>query len=352
MEFTFEELADMVFVYGLANGNSRAAARLYHNRYPARRHPKYSIFPRIFRRLRETGNLRPVGHDRGRRRTTRIPDLEEEILDRVTEQPSISTRAVANEVGVDHSTVWRVLREQQLHPYHPQKVQALHPTDFAPRLVFSEWLVQCCLRDPQFHAAILFTDEACFTRDGVVNSRNSHVWADENPHGTIVHGHQQRFGVNIWAGIIGDKLIGPYLLPPRLNAQVYALFVQDTLPELLDDVPLDVRQRMWFQHDGAPAHFGAAARQCLDHSFPHRWIGRRGPVSWPARSPDLNPIDFFLWGYVKSLVYDTPVQPVISLARNPASSRGCAKTYYGDAMSASKPGDAILSICCECKYIC
>ena len=31
-------------------------------------------------------------------------------------------------------------------------------------------------------------------------------------------------------------------------------------------------------------------------------IGR----DWPARSPDFNPLDFFLWGYLKSKVY-TPL---------------------------------------------
>jgi len=253
MAFTLEELADMVFVYGRANGNSRAATRLYRTRYPDRRHPKYTVFPRLFRRLWETLNLRPVSHDRGRRRTTRTPDLEEEVLDSVTEHPSSSTRALAQEVGVDHTTVWRVPREQQLHPYHPQKVRDLHPTDFAPRVVFSETLMQRCLQDPQFLAAILFTDEACFTREGVFNTRNSHVWADANPHGTIVHGHQRRFAVNIWAGIVGDQLIGPYLLPPRLTAQVYAAFLRETLPAFVEDVPLDVRARMWFQHDGPSA---------------------------------------------------------------------------------------------------
>jgi hypothetical protein len=30
-------------------------------------------------------------------------------------------------------------------------------------------------------------------------------------------------------------------------------------------------------------------------------------VSWPPRSPDLNPLDFYLWGHLKSLVYATPV---------------------------------------------
>ncbi|EZA46903.1 hypothetical protein X777_01029 [Ooceraea biroi] len=29
---------------------------------------------------------------------------------------------------------------------------------------------------------------------------------------------------------------------------------------------------------------------------------------WPARSPDLNSVDFFLWGQLKSLVYATPIQ--------------------------------------------
>ncbi|GFY35172.1 uncharacterized protein TNCV_5045471 [Trichonephila clavipes] len=38
-----------------------------------------------------------------------------------------------------------------------------------------------------------------------------------------------------------------------------------------------------------------------------RWIGRGGPVNWPARSPDLSCLDFFLWGHMKSLVYSSPV---------------------------------------------
>ncbi|GBM95153.1 hypothetical protein AVEN_17586-1 [Araneus ventricosus] len=40
---------------------------------------------------------------------------------------------------------------------------------------------------------------------------------------------------------------------------------------------------------------------------PARWIGRGGPVAWPPRSPDLNPLDFFFSGHMKSVVYETPV---------------------------------------------
>ena len=42
-------------------------------------------------------------------------------------------------------------------------------------------------------------------------------------------------------------------------------------------------------------------------TYPGRWIGRGRPVAWPPRSPDLTPLDFFLWGHIKSLVYETPV---------------------------------------------
>jgi hypothetical protein len=35
-------------------------------------------------------------------------------------------------------------------------------------------------------------------------------------------------------------------------------------------------------------------------------MGRGGPVPWPPRSPDLNPVDYCVWGHVKSLVY-TPL---------------------------------------------
>ncbi|GBM74184.1 hypothetical protein AVEN_104808-1 [Araneus ventricosus] len=38
-------------------------------------------------------------------------------------------------------------------------------------------------------------------------------------------------------------------------------------------------------------------------------LARRGrPVTWPSRSPDLNPLDFFFWGHLKSLVHETPMK--------------------------------------------
>ncbi|EZA58856.1 hypothetical protein X777_01031 [Ooceraea biroi] len=61
---------------------------------------------------------------------------------------------------------------------------------------------------------------------------------------------------------------------------------------------------MWYQHDGCPAHNARVARTVLHEMFPERWIRKGGHISWPARSPDLNPLDFFLWGMLKNTVYN------------------------------------------------
>ena len=51
----------------------------------------------------------------------------------------------------------------------------------------------------------------------------------------------------------------------------------------------------------------------FDATFPNRWIGRDGPTPWPPRSPDITPLVFFLWGYVKDKVFSTPVPDITNL---------------------------------------
>ena len=152
--------------------------------------------------------------------------------------------------------------------------------------------------NPAFPAQVLFTDEACFTRDGYFNSRNSHIWDDENPHAVFTRVHQARFDVNIWGGILGDYLLGLVIIPDRLNGSAYLEFLHNTLPLLMEEISLAIRREMWFQHDGAPAHFSLQVRAHLNRVYREKWIGRGGHVAWPARSPDITPLDFFSFGGV------------------------------------------------------
>jgi hypothetical protein len=46
-------------------------------------------------------------------------------------------------------------------------------------------------------------------------------------------------------------------------------------------------------------------RTYLNDNFLGRWIGRRGSAEYPSCSPDLTPLGFYLWGYLKDSVYST-----------------------------------------------
>jgi hypothetical protein len=111
---------------------------------------------------------------------------------------------------------------------------------------------------------ILFADEAFFNKDGITNTHNSHVWSPqkENPHSITETHFQTHFSVNIWCGITGILLITPFELEDLqsgLTGKLYQHFLQEELPQLSGDVPLDVRPEMCLQQDGAPTHFGGNA---------------------------------------------------------------------------------------------
>lgn len=72
---------------------------------------------------------------------------------------------------------------------------------------------------------------------------------------------------------------------------------------MIDDLPLSLTTDLYFQQDGAPPHYAVQVRQYLNDKFGNKWIGRGGPIQWPPRSPDLTPLDFYLWGEIKRLVY-------------------------------------------------
>ncbi|GFU96392.1 hypothetical protein TNCV_89681 [Trichonephila clavipes] len=71
-----------------------------------------------------------------------------------------------------------------------------------------------------------------------------------------------------------------------------------------------------FQQDGATCHTDRATIDLLKDTFGDRLFSRFGPVNWPPRSCDLTPLDYFLWGYVKSLVYADKPQTLDHLEDN------------------------------------
>ena len=74
--------------------------------------------------------------------------------------------------------------------------------------------------------------------------------------------------------------------------------------------------------DGATPHTANIVMDFLYETFGDRILSRRYPdckdcgVNWPAHSPDLNPCDYFLWGCLKSRVYNTKPRNVHELKQN------------------------------------
>ena len=65
--------------------------------------------------------------------------------------------------------------------------------------------------------------------------------------------------------------------------------------------------------DGATAHTARNSRQWLAESFGDRVISLKTDFPWSPHSPDLNPCDFFLWGYLKDRVYSESPATVLEL---------------------------------------
>ncbi|GFS95828.1 putative transposable element [Trichonephila clavipes] len=145
-----------------------------------------------------------------------------------------------------------------------------------------------------------------------VNKQNCRIWSETNLQvyvKTTLHPEKLTVWCALWAG----GIIGPYFFKNDEGYNVTvngdrsrAMITNFFIPELNNH---DV-QELWFQQDGATCHTACATIDLLKDTFGDRLISRFGPVNWPPTSCDLTPLDYFLWGYVKSLVYaDKPQTP-------------------------------------------
>ncbi|GFT88489.1 putative transposase [Trichonephila clavipes] len=159
-----------------------------------------------------------------------------------------------------------------------------------------------------FHKRILFSDEAHLWLSGYVNKQNCRIWSEANPQVHVETPlHPALYGL-VESFFKNDEGHNVTVNSDRYRAMITNFFI----PELNNH---DV-QVLWFQQDGATCHTARATIDLLKDTFGDRLISRFGPVNWPPRSCDLTPLDHFLWGYVKSLVYADKPQTLDHLEDN------------------------------------
>ena len=174
-----------------------------------------------------------------------------------------------------------------------QLLQAFEPENNPRSKEFAVTMLHRLDSDPVFLNGVYFRDESSkstFYVSGLVNRHNARIWGSQNPHETYEL-ERDSPKLNVWCGIMYDKIIGPFFFAEKsIAAQIYLdLLTEYVSPQLEQYQPLVI-----FQQDGAPPHWGLAVCQFLNDTFPERWIGHDDPIPWPPRFSDITPLDFFL----------------------------------------------------------
>ena len=112
-------------------------------------------------------------------------------------------------------------------------------------------------------------------------------------------GKSKSVGINVWCGLYSGGIVGPVFFAGNINGDNYLQILKWHVIRFMEQQ----FEEMLFQQDGAPAHYANKVRNYLNEKLEHAWIGRRGTTEWPARSPDLTPLDFLFWGVMKDRVY-------------------------------------------------
>lgn len=282
----------------------RAFRNHYNLRY-AHQGPSANLIKQWIRKFQVSGST-VCSKPRGRRRSVRNEINIEAVNAAVRQNPHRSIRKHAFALHLNRSSVQRILKKDlHYHPYKIQLVQALKNDDYRIRLNFAT-----LMQDFNDFDNILFSDEAHFHLDGYVNKQNCRYWSAENPrekHEVALHTPK----VTVWAAMSSRGIIGPYFFENNqgqsitVNAQRYSSMIRNFVGPALQAFD-GFDNRTWFQQDGATSHTANESLVALRMFFPEKLISRRGDIDWPARSCDLTPLDFFLWGYLKSKVYVNP----------------------------------------------
>jgi hypothetical protein len=297
---------DIILFFGQAQRNIHETVRLFNEAHPERPVVRKYVRESVNKFL-NSGSVNQA--PRSGRPSVLTEEVQVDILADFALNPIQSIRTVAETHEISYSTTRKVLKINKFHPYKIQLHQELNEDDPDRRVQFCQRMLELIEDDRDILMRICFSDESTFHLNGALNRHNCRYWSDTNPHEFREGNTQYPQKLNVWAGILGDRVVGPFFLNENLTGERYLEMLQDeilpAIAEIVEDGP-NPDANIIFQQDGAPPHFSRVVREFLDDEFPRRWIGRRGFVEWPPRSPDMTPLDFFLWGHLKSEVYEPP----------------------------------------------
>jgi hypothetical protein len=263
----------------------------------------------IIRKVKDTGTItRRKGS--GRPKTVRTEGNIETVNEMIISQENRpgthkSQREISRETGIHRSSVQRIVKKDlQLINLRKQKVQELTEANKAQRLTKCRKLLR---RYPQSKVnTIWFSDEKNFTLTTPVNRQNSRVYvkkgtkkSDVNP--SRIAAEKATFSKSVMVSLAVSKFGKSRLHFIDPGVKVNAIYYRNKLMStgLLPDMREKSQGHWVFQQDSAPAHRAKETIEFLQREVPELI----DPDLWPANSPDLNPVDYRVWGNLQEMVY-------------------------------------------------
>lgn len=267
-----------------------------------------SFVYRAVKCYQETGSIerkRKIGS----RTTVCTPANVKRVRQLVQRNPRRSVNQLAVKLEISRTSLRRIMKNKLgVKAYKIQKVQDLNAAQKKVRLERAKALKARHTRSELNN--LVFSDEKIFTVQQIVNKQNDRVYLKDrssigNEH-LFAFRKQKPASLMVWAAITRNGRSPLVFVPEgcKINAQVYR--------ELILEGALEPWTRKHFgsepyvfQQDSAPAHKAKETVRWLQNHVPD-FIS---PTMWPPYSPDLNPMDFSIWGILEAKVsakkYDT-----------------------------------------------
>uniref|UniRef100_A0A914CNM1 Tc1-like transposase DDE domain-containing protein n=1 Tax=Acrobeloides nanus TaxID=290746 RepID=A0A914CNM1_9BILA len=192
------------------------------------------------------------------------------------------------------------------HPYIMYLTKKLYIEDAKERLNFARQELSRLHVNPQLLQSIWFTGEATFYTTGLVEVHNMR-YSSKNKIEELLPEEASSDRVIVWAAMNYNELLGPYFFFGDLTSDNYQMMLREFFFDIRKQI--SAFEKPIFMHDDSPAHRKLDVQEFLEHEVPHHWIGVGSNYSnWPHHSPDIIPLNYFLWGFIKSQIYKTPIE--------------------------------------------
>ncbi|QQP52144.1 Transposable element tcb2 transposase [Caligus rogercresseyi] len=231
---------------------------------------------------------------RKRRSDAHDDDIVDNIQQIIDKDPGRSMRGIARELSVSDFLVRKIVKQDiRYKSYSLRRGQFMSAATKERRAERAAALLNKFKHPPDKDMLIFYSDEKNFNQDQKVNKKNNRWLCSDPSEVPIVMA--TKFPATVMVlGVISNKgdVMPPHVFEAglRVNSKVYLDVLKNIVKPWMDQVAGD-RPYLW-QQDGAPAHTAKKVQDWCEDNFPHFW----GKEVWPPSSPDLNPLDFFVWG--------------------------------------------------------